>query len=178
MASPLTLLMPVIPGTNPQTIAAALAGAQAEIDKALTSIGTVHYARFLLLDRSTPNLQPGGSPEQLVLAVITEYDGSFDDYIGDFVSQIGDVFNALLQFVVGGAAVTPVQSHPRVPGLCHGQRRVAALSQQRPDVAGRSGRRQRAVPGVSVQRAGHPGRRHPLLTGSRAPHPSFPHPHP
>jgi hypothetical protein len=111
MASPLTLLMPVIPGTNPQTIAAALASSQDAIDKALTSIGTVHYARFLLLDRSTPNLQPGGSSEQLVLAVITEYDGSFDDYIGDFVNQIGNVFNALLQFVVGGAAVTPVQNH-------------------------------------------------------------------
>jgi hypothetical protein len=111
MASPLTLLMPVIPGTSPQTIAAALAASQADIDKALTSIGTVHYARFLLLDRSTPNLQPGGSSEELVLAVITEYDGSFNDYIGDFVKQIGNVFNALLQFVVGGAAVTPVQDH-------------------------------------------------------------------
>jgi hypothetical protein len=111
MASPLTLLMPVIPGTNPQTIAAALASSQDAIDKALTSIGTVHYARFLLLDRSTPNLQPGGSSQDLVLGVITEYDGSFQDYIGDFVNQIGDVFNALLQFVVGGAAVTPVQSH-------------------------------------------------------------------
>ena len=111
MASPLTLLMPVIPGTSPQTIAAALASSQSDIDKALTSIGTVHYARFLLLDRSTPNLQPGGSSDQLVLAVITEYDGSFNAYIGDFVSQIGDVFNALLAFVVGGSAVIPVQSN-------------------------------------------------------------------
>ena len=111
MASPLTLLMPIIPGTNPLELAATLAKYNAEINSALTSIGTVHYARFLLLDRSTPNLQPGGSSDQLVLAVITEYDGSFQAYIGDFVSQIGDVFNALLQFVVGGAAVTPVQSN-------------------------------------------------------------------
>ena len=112
MASPLTLLMPIIPGTDPTKIAATLAGAQARIDQALTSIGTVHYARFLLLDRSTANLQPGGaSADQLVLAVITEYDGSFNAYIGDFVSQIGDVFNALLQFVVGGQAVTPVQDN-------------------------------------------------------------------
>lgn len=112
MASPLTLLMPIIPGTDPTKIAATLAGAQDKIDQALTSIGTVHYARFLLLDRSTANLQPGGaSADQLVLAVITEYDGSFNAYIGDFVSQIGDVFNALLQFVVGGQAVTPVQDN-------------------------------------------------------------------
>lgn len=109
MANPLTLLMPVIPGTNPAVIAGALAQYQSQINEALTSIGTVHYARFLLLDRSTSNLQPGGSSDQLVLGVITEYDGSFDDYIGDFVKQIGNVFNALLQFVVGGADVTPVQ---------------------------------------------------------------------
>ena len=111
MASPLTLLMPIIPGTNLMELAATLAKYQAEIDQALTSIGTVHYARFLLLDRSVANLQPGGSSNELVLAVITEFDGSFQAYIGDFVAQIGDVFNALLQFVVGGAAVTPVQNN-------------------------------------------------------------------
>ncbi|WP_420130561.1 hypothetical protein [Longimicrobium sp.] len=116
MANPLTLLMPIIPGTSPLAIGAALAKYNAEINSALTSIGTVHYARFLLLDRSVPNLQPNLAPgapasNELVLAVITEYDGSFQAYIGDFVAQIGDVFNALLQFVVGGAAVTPVQSN-------------------------------------------------------------------
>ncbi|HYR11004.1 MAG TPA: hypothetical protein VEQ60_24705 [Longimicrobium sp.] len=112
MASPLTLLMPIIPGTNLVELAATLAKYQAEIDQALTSIGTVHYARFLLLDRSVANLQPGGgSSDELVLAVITEFDGSFQAYIGDFVAQIGDVFNALLQFVVGGSAVTPVQNN-------------------------------------------------------------------
>ncbi len=112
MASPLTLLMPIIPGTNPMDVAVALKSQQANIDKALGDIGTVHYARFLLLDRSVPNLRPGPVPSnELVLAVITEYDGSFPKYIGDFVAQIGDVFNALLAFVVGGAAVTPVQDN-------------------------------------------------------------------
>jgi hypothetical protein len=112
MASPLTLLMPIIPGTDPAVIAGALAKFQPDIDAALTSIGTVHYARFLLLDRSVPNLQPGAAPSnELVLAVITEFDGSFNKYIGDFVAQIGNVFNALLAFVVGGDAVTPVQDH-------------------------------------------------------------------
>lgn len=112
MASPLTLLMPIIPGTNLTVLAATLAKYQSEINQALTSIGTVHYARFLLLDRSTANLQPGGAPsDQLVLAVITEYDGSFQAYIGDFVAQIGQVFDALLQFVVGGQALIPVANN-------------------------------------------------------------------
>jgi hypothetical protein len=112
MASPLTLMMPIIPGTSLAELAATLAKYQTEIDTALTSIGTVHYARFLLLDRSTANLQPGGTPSsEMVLAVITEYDGSFQAYIGDFVAQIGQVFDALLQFVVGGQALIPVANN-------------------------------------------------------------------
>jgi hypothetical protein len=112
MASPLTLLLPVIPGTNPQTIGAALQSVNSKLDAALTSIGTVHYARILLLDASTPNLQPSGkSSDSYVIAVITEYDGSFDAYIQDFVSQVGAIFDALLQLVVGGAAVTPVANN-------------------------------------------------------------------
>jgi hypothetical protein len=113
MANPLTLVMPIIPGTNLNELAATLQKSQTVIDDALTSIGTVHFARFLLLDRSTPNLQPGGaSADQLVLAVVTEYDGSFQAYIGDFVAQIGQVFDALLQFVVGGKELTPVANNP------------------------------------------------------------------
>jgi hypothetical protein len=112
MANPLTLMMPVIPGTSLQTLAGALEQNGPQLDAALKAIGTVHYARTLLLDASTPNLQPGGNPgDSYLIAVITEYDGSFDAYIQDFVSQVGQVFDALLQFVVGGAAVTPVANN-------------------------------------------------------------------
>ena len=112
MASPLTLIMPVIPGTTPQALATALAQYSPQLDAALKGIGTVHYARTLLLDASTPNLQPGATPSNSYrLAVITEFDGSFEAYIGDFVAQVGPIFDALLQFVVGGAAVTPVANN-------------------------------------------------------------------
>jgi len=114
MASPLTLLMPVIPGTNLQQMAQTLAQYQPQLSAALKSIGTVHYARTLLLDASQPNLQVGPSSkptDSYVLAIITEYDGSFEDYIGDFVSQVGTVFDALLQFVVGGPAIIPVANN-------------------------------------------------------------------
>jgi hypothetical protein len=113
MASPLTLLMPVLPGKVPEMIQN-LGQYGAQLDKALQSIGTVHYARTLLLDVSQPNLQPSMPPnvnDSFVLAVITEFDGSFDDYIGDFVSQVGVVFDALLVYVVGGAAVVPVANN-------------------------------------------------------------------
>ncbi len=112
MASPLTLLLPVIPGTDLSTIGQSLAESNAQLDAALTSIGTVHYARILLLDASTPNLQPGGKQsDSYVIAVITEYDGSFNDYIGDFVAQVGTIFDILLKNVVGGAAVIPVANN-------------------------------------------------------------------
>ena len=111
MANPLTLLMPVVPGSDPTAIAALIAKNQQQIDNALTQVGTVHYARFLLLDSSVPNLQPGTGKGPFVLAVITAYDGDFNAYIQDFVAQLGTVFDALLAFTVGGAAVTPVANH-------------------------------------------------------------------
>lgn len=112
MANPLSLLMPVIPGTDPATIAEALAVYQPELDAALASIGTVHYARTLYLDTSSPNLQPTATSRgPYVLCIITEYDGSFKDYIGDFVKQVAKPFNALMQFVVGGDKVIPVENN-------------------------------------------------------------------
>jgi hypothetical protein len=111
MASPLTLLMPVLPGQI-QTIIQALGQFQSQLDTALASIGTVHYARMLVLDANTANLQPAQNPDDnFVLAVITEYDGSFEAYIGDFVAQVGPVFDAMLPYVVGGAAVVPVANN-------------------------------------------------------------------
>jgi hypothetical protein len=109
MANPLTLLMPVVPNTDPAVIAKLISANQAAINSAMTSIGTVHFARFLVLDASVPNLQPSGkSTDTLVLGVITEYDGAFDPYISDFASKIGFIFDALLPFVVGGSALVPV----------------------------------------------------------------------
>ena len=111
MANPLTLLMPVAPGVDPAAIGAALVTYNEQLHEALTSVGTVHYARFLLLDRSSPSLQPGAGNGPFVLAVITEYDGDFAAYIQDFVAKVGPIFDALLSFTVGGKEVTPVADH-------------------------------------------------------------------
>jgi hypothetical protein len=112
MSSPLTLVLPVIPGTSLETIGTAVGQAWPQVTEALTAVGTVHFARILLLDRASPNLQPGTTAsDSLVIAVITEFDGDFTTYIQDFVSQMGQVFNALLPFVVGGSALVPVADH-------------------------------------------------------------------
>ncbi|MFT6101181.1 MAG: hypothetical protein ACJAYF_003744 [Arenicella sp.] len=116
MTNPLTLMMPVKPDTKLLSIIEVLAENQAPIDAALSSIGTVHFARFLLLDSSVANLQPdlkdiNATSDTLIIGVVTDYDGDFNAYISDFVAQLGDVFNALLAFVVGGDSVTPVQDN-------------------------------------------------------------------
>ncbi len=52
---------------------------------ALDKLKIVHFARFVFLENNTK------------LAIITTYDGSFDDYLNEFIDEIGDVFNVLLQ---------------------------------------------------------------------------------
>jgi hypothetical protein len=110
-ANPLSLMMPVIPGTSLETIGKTLEGAQEQLNAALTSVGTVHFARFLLLDTSQANLQPGSANGPFIISVITEYDGDFDAYIQDFVNKVGAIFDALLQFVVGGPELLPVANN-------------------------------------------------------------------
>jgi hypothetical protein len=49
------------------------------------------------------------------LAVITCYDGTFEDYINEFVDHIGEVFDAFLARI-DGAATPPGGSKPgRLP---------------------------------------------------------------
>jgi hypothetical protein len=100
--SPLTLVMTA---ESPAAFAAlrqtvedlqALPADKNPVVAALDRLGTVHFARFVFL----------GDDQ---LAVITTYDGDFDAYINDFINEIGEVFNALLQHV--DATLVPVQSH-------------------------------------------------------------------
>lgn len=110
MANPLTLVFSLKEGLDVQQLGGVLASLKPKIDEALTSIGTVHHARFIVLDPSTPNLQPGpAGPYKL--AVITTYDGDFDVYIQDFVNHIGEVFDALLSFTTDGGSLVPVKDN-------------------------------------------------------------------
>lgn len=62
------------------------------INDGLNAVGTVHFARFLP--------EPGFALfKSQTLWVLTEYDGTFDQYIQDFVNQMGDIFDGLLGFV-------------------------------------------------------------------------------
>lgn len=111
-AHPLTLIMPLKPDADLEHLQQMLVQQQPAIDEALAAVGTVHYARFVVFDASSANLQPSPSSKgPFQLAVITTYDGDFDAYIQDFVLQLGDVFDVLLEFTAAGAALVPVKDH-------------------------------------------------------------------
>ena len=117
MANPLTVMLPIDPSKNVNELLAELAKNKAEIDAALTSIGTVHFARILFLDRSNDDLQPTFRPTlprgkgPFVLGVITEFDGDFDAYIEDFTNKIGVLFDIALSYTTDGKSLVPVNSN-------------------------------------------------------------------
>ncbi len=61
---------------------------QNPIRVALDKLVIVHFARFVFSNSNTE------------LAVITSYDGTFEDYINEFIDHIGEVFDAL-KFCLG-----------------------------------------------------------------------------
>jgi hypothetical protein len=96
----LNLFLPLKNPAQMPALMELLLSAQDDVQAALTSLHYVHFARFL------------PSPDGSVLMVITTYDGGLESYIMDFVAVLGDVFNAILQFVEG-APPLPVQRYAR-----------------------------------------------------------------
>ena len=89
--SPLTLIMAIRSPEDFEALSARIHEIQsAPLEKnpiwiALDKLKIVHFARFVFLENNTK------------LAIITTYDGSFEDYLNEFIDEIGDIFNALLQ---------------------------------------------------------------------------------
>lgn len=102
--NPLTLVMTIRSPEDFQTLSTRIKNIQAApleqnlIWTALDKLKIVHFARFVFMENNTR------------LAIITTYDGTFDDYLNEFIDEIGDVFNALLQHM-DGAPPLPVQQN-------------------------------------------------------------------
>jgi len=102
--SPLTLIMKIKSDADYKQLAGLLQHIQSlppdqnPIWVALNKLANVHFARFTFLENNTR------------LAVITTYDGTFDDYINEFIDAIGDVFNGLLAHM-SEAPPLPVQKN-------------------------------------------------------------------
>ncbi len=93
----LNLMLQIKPGQNANLLEY-LAKNGETINDALNKVGTVHFARFLVI----PNTQ--------FLFVITEYDGSFSAYIEAFTALLGPLFDFLLSHM-DPAPPLPVQDN-------------------------------------------------------------------
>lgn len=99
---PLTLVLPFKSQQHAQALRDRLEdpqGLRTEIRAALDELHTVHFARFVVLDGEPPRL-----------AVITSYDDDFEDYIMSFTDKLGDVFDAVLEFIADPPP-RPVKQH-------------------------------------------------------------------
>lgn len=116
MAHPLTAILPLDPSKSVAVLLAKLAKHKDEVHAALTKIGTVHYARLIIFDRSNDDLRPTLRPDldgkgPFALGVITEFDGDFYAYIQDFVNEVGLLFDLGLEYTTDGKELVPVAQH-------------------------------------------------------------------
>jgi hypothetical protein len=93
----MNLIMPLKEKSPLGRAKAALAIAQNKdaIYAGLDNVGTVHFARFVIVDNN--------------ICMFSVYDGDFTNYIRDFIATIGSVFNAVVELVEGGEAVVPCE---------------------------------------------------------------------
>ncbi|GAB1541001.1 hypothetical protein NUACC21_36700 [Scytonema sp. NUACC21] len=77
----------------------------------LNNVGTVHFGNFIFLEPATGN---DGNQYYKKFALFTFYDGTFEQYVKDFVTKVGDTFNALLEYLGDVPEdLVPVQQSPQ-----------------------------------------------------------------
>jgi hypothetical protein len=107
MQNPLNLIVPIAApvAENYQTLKNVLTEVNYYSDT-FDQIGTVHFARFLFLEKDE------SSADELYtqFALITTFDGDFQKYVDDFVS-IAEKFDDLLGCLEGGKDGTPVKKN-------------------------------------------------------------------
>ena len=91
----MNLVMPLADTSSLGRAKAVMAIAQnaEEIFAGLDNVGTVHTARFVILEGN--------------LCMISVYDGDFSNYIRDFIETIGSVFDDVMSLVKGGEVLIP-----------------------------------------------------------------------
>ena len=77
--------------------ALAIAANKDEIYAGLDNVGTVHFARFVIVGDN--------------ICMFSVYDGDFTNYIRDFIATIGSVFDAVVSLVEGGEEVIPSEDN-------------------------------------------------------------------
>jgi hypothetical protein len=100
----LTFISP-IEDQNVEKLRNVLKTRKKEFTEALRTLGTIHYARWVIIDGET--LDGEILPAQLVFS--SNFDGELDTHIRDLVDKIGDVFDAIYEYVEGYAPETKLE---------------------------------------------------------------------
>lgn len=77
--------------------AMAIASNLDEIYAGLDNVGTVHFARFVIIENN--------------MCMISSYDGNFSNYIRDFVAQLGTVFDGVVALIEDGEEMIPTRDN-------------------------------------------------------------------
>ncbi len=77
--------------------ALAIASNLDEIYAGLDNVGTVHFARFVIINNN--------------MCMISSYDGDFSNYIRDFVAQLGTVFDSVVALIEDGDEMIPTKEN-------------------------------------------------------------------
>jgi hypothetical protein len=94
----MSLVMPLVDTTpvGRAQAAAVIASGIDEIYSGLDNVGTVHFARFVIVDDN--------------LLMFSYYDGDFHTYIRDFIVTLGHAFDAIVN-IVQDPPTTPCKEH-------------------------------------------------------------------
>lgn len=95
--SQVAIMLPVKSAADFKALEQSLQSVEPRLTAAADAMGTVHFARFVHLNDST-------------LAFLSEFDGSFSDYVQGFLKNLGPVFDQLLPHI-SGAPPTPVANN-------------------------------------------------------------------
>ena len=94
---PLNLILPIKSWLQMKELEAVLHLKRRSIADSADQIGTLHFARLFDFGENR-------------LGFFTEYDGSFDDYMSDFLQYVATVFNAIAKRSVDGPP-TPIEKN-------------------------------------------------------------------
>lgn len=112
MASPLTMVIPLKEDADTAKMAQTIVSQEQTLQGARAAVSTLHFTWFLILDHSSPNLQPQpGSKGPFSFVVIVVFDGTLEDYLREVSSELSPAFNLLLSNSADGQHLLPVSEH-------------------------------------------------------------------
>jgi len=112
MARPLTVVIPLNEEADIAKMAGIIVSQEQALQGARAAVSTLHYTWFLILDHSSPNLQPRpGSSGPFSFVVVVVHDGTLEDYLREVSSELSPAFTLLLSNSTDGQHLLPVSEH-------------------------------------------------------------------